>query len=205
MPGGDDDGSGTTALLGIARSIARKGVTFRKNVQLCAFSGEEQGLLGSRAYAREFKLTCSSTPAYRKAISLLTALFRGSDMLAYHVPGEPPQLGMPDRVGTPEVTQLVANLSAIYSPELVFGLTSACCSDHQSFHEQGYPASQLFERAGPIADPMYHTSGDFSDRVGFDFEQLRSIAKIQFALLLHAAGFHLPEMKSILNTRALVL
>lgn len=53
-PGGDDDGSGTTALLAIARTIARKGVTFRKNVQLVAFSGEEQGLLGSKAYAREF-------------------------------------------------------------------------------------------------------------------------------------------------------
>lgn len=52
-PGGDDDGSGTTALLAIARTIARKGVTFRKNVQLVAFSGEEQGLLGSKAYARK--------------------------------------------------------------------------------------------------------------------------------------------------------
>ena len=41
-PGGDDDGSGTTALLGIARVIARKGVKFRKNVQLVAFAGEEQ-------------------------------------------------------------------------------------------------------------------------------------------------------------------
>lgn len=51
-PGGDDDGSGTVALLSIARTIARTGVTFRKNVQLCAFAGEEQGLLGSSAYAR---------------------------------------------------------------------------------------------------------------------------------------------------------
>lgn len=55
-PGGDDDGSGTTALLAIARTIARKGITFRKNVQLCAFAGEEQGLLGSKAYAREHLL-----------------------------------------------------------------------------------------------------------------------------------------------------
>ena len=53
-PGGDDDGSGTVALLSIARTIARTGVTFKKNVQLCAFAGEEQGLVGSRAYARAF-------------------------------------------------------------------------------------------------------------------------------------------------------
>ena len=74
-----------------------------------------------------------------------------ADMLAYHKNGEPPQLGLPDRyalhatvlqdthtypmqlirIGTAEVTQLVANLSAIYSRELKVGFTPACCSDHQ--------------------------------------------------------------------------
>lgn len=29
-------------------------------------------------------------------------------------------------IGTPEVTQLVANISAIYSPELIVGLTAVC-------------------------------------------------------------------------------
>ncbi|KAI0946051.1 hypothetical protein AcV7_010132 [Taiwanofungus camphoratus] len=147
-PGGDDDGSGTTALLSIARTIARKGVAFKKNVQLCAFAGEEQGLYGSKYYAREM----------REKDANLTLMIQ-ADMLAYHAAGEPPQLGLPDLIGTAEVTQLVANLSAIYSPELTVGFTPACCSDHQSFHEQGFPASQVFERAGPIADPMYHNSG----------------------------------------------
>ncbi|KAI0632801.1 Zn-dependent exopeptidase [Trametes polyzona] len=179
-PGGDDDGSGTTALLGIARAIARKGVQFRKNVQICAFSGEEQGLYGSRYYAQELR---------EKGANL--TLMVQADMLAYHAPGEPPQLGLPDRIGTPEVTQLVANLSAIYSPELKVGFTPACCSDHQSFHGQGFPATQVFERAGPIADPMYHNSGDLSDRDNYDFEQIKSIAKVQFATLLHVAGFDL--------------
>lgn len=53
-PGGDDDGSGTTALLAIARTIGRKGVQFHSNVELVAFSGEEQGLFGSKAYARKY-------------------------------------------------------------------------------------------------------------------------------------------------------
>ncbi|GJE89043.1 Zn-dependent exopeptidase [Phanerochaete sordida] len=180
-PGGDDDGSGTTALLGIARAIQRRGVRFAKNVQLCAFAGEEQGLLGSRAYAREL----------REAGANLTLMVQ-ADMLAYHKAGEPPQLGLPDLIGTPEVTQLVANLSAIYSPELNVGFTPACCSDHQSFHEQGFPSTQVFERAGPIADPMYHNSGDLTDREGYDFEQLKSIAKVQFATLLHSAGYEVP-------------
>ncbi|EIW56722.1 Zn-dependent exopeptidase [Trametes versicolor FP-101664 SS1] len=179
-PGGDDDGSGTTTLLGIARTIARKGVQFKKNVQICAFSGEEQGLYGSRYYAQEL----------RQKDANLTLMVQ-ADMLAYHAPGEPAQLGLPDRIGTPEVTQLVATLSAIYSPELKVGFTPACCSDHQSFHGQGFPSTQVFERAGPIADPMYHNSGDLSDRENYDFEQIKSIAKVQFATLLHVAGFDL--------------
>ncbi|KZT69425.1 Zn-dependent exopeptidase [Daedalea quercina L-15889] len=167
-PGGDDDGSGVTALLAIARTIAHKGIAFRKNIQLVAFSGEEQGLYGSKAYAREM---------YELGANL--TLMIQADMLGYRAPGEPAQLGLPESIGSLEVMQLVSNISAIYSPELVVGTTRACCSDHQSFHELGFPATQVFERAGPIADPMYHNSGDLSDREGYDFEQIRSIAKVQ--------------------------
>ncbi|KAG1744383.1 hypothetical protein EDB19DRAFT_1827008 [Suillus lakei] len=180
-PGGNDDGSGTVALLGIARAIAHSGLTFRSNVELVAFAGEEQGLYGSKAYAREM----------RQKDANITVMIQ-ADMLAYHAPGEPPQLGLPMYIGTPEVAQLVSNMSAIYSPELTVGYTAACCSDHQSFHEQGYASTQVFERAGPIADPMYHNSGDLSERPGYDLGQIRSIAKVQFATLLHAAGFDLP-------------
>ena len=51
-PGGNDDGSGTAGLLAIARTIKRLGIKFRSNVELVAFAGEEQGLLGSGQYAR---------------------------------------------------------------------------------------------------------------------------------------------------------
>ncbi|KAG6330593.1 hypothetical protein ID866_8496 [Astraeus odoratus] len=181
-PGGNDDGSGTISILSIARRIKQTGITFRNNVELVAFAGEEQGLYGSRAYAHKL----------RENNANITLMIQ-ADMIAYHVPEEPPQLGLPRSIGTPEVTQLVANISAIYSPELSVGFTSACCSDHQSFHQEGYPATQVFERTGPIADPMYHNSGDFSDRPGYDLYQVRSICKVQFATLLHAAGFDLSK------------
>jgi len=179
-PGGNDDGSGTVGLLAIARTIKRLGIKFRSNVELVVFAGEEQGLFGSQYYAREL----------REEDKNLTLMVQ-SDMIAYHEPGEPQQLGLPEFIGTPEVTRLVANISAIYAPELTIGLTPVCCSDHQSFHFQGFPATQLFERAGLIADPMYHNSGDVSNRIGYDLEQLVSIAKVQFATLLHAAEFRL--------------
>ncbi|EIW77097.1 Zn-dependent exopeptidase [Coniophora puteana RWD-64-598 SS2] len=185
-PGGDDDGSGTIALLSIARAIAKRSVTFQSNVELVAFAGEEQGLLGSKAYAQEL----------RERNANITTMIQ-ADMLGYHVASEPAQLGLPDVIGTREVADLVTKISAIYSPELRVGITPACCSDHQSFHQQGFPATQVFERAGPIADPMYHNSGDVSDRPGYDFEQIRSIAKVQFATLLHAAGYDVPSYENL--------
>ncbi|KAF8915266.1 hypothetical protein CPB85DRAFT_1375204 [Mucidula mucida] len=179
-PGGDDDGSGTTGILNIARTIGAKGIKFLANVELVLFAGEEQGLLGSKAYSRELK-----------ALDANLTLVIQADMTAYHQPGEPAQLGLPQSIGSSEVADLVLSIANIYSPELTVGYTAACCSDHQSFHEQGFPATQVFERAGPIIDPMYHNSGDLSEREGYDFDQLKSIAK--FATVLHVAGFELTK------------
>lgn len=50
-PGADDNGSGTAMLMELARVVAALTVPTTYSVQFCAFSGEEQGLLGSRAYA----------------------------------------------------------------------------------------------------------------------------------------------------------
>lgn len=52
-PGANDNASGTAALLELARTLAadRPG----RSVRFVAFSGEEQGLVGSRAYAKTAK------------------------------------------------------------------------------------------------------------------------------------------------------
>lgn len=56
-PGGDDDGSGTGHLLAVVEAIRKGGVKFEKKVQVAFFSGEEQGLYGSHAYAGESSTT----------------------------------------------------------------------------------------------------------------------------------------------------
>ncbi|KAG8893477.1 hypothetical protein FRC00_010492 [Tulasnella sp. 408] len=103
-------------------------------------------------------------------------------MLAFRSPKEPLQLGLPDLIGLPEAAYLVANISKLYAPELTVGYTS-------SFWEQGFPATQVFERAGPIIDPFYHNSRDLTNRTGYDFDQLLSITKVTFATVLETAGF----------------
>ena len=85
-PGGDDDGSGTTSILAIAQAIHRTRLSssFHLPVELALFAGEEQGLLGSKAYAKELK------KADREIALMIQA-----DMLAYRVPSEKTQLGLP--------------------------------------------------------------------------------------------------------------
>ena len=93
------------------------------------------------------------------------------------------------RIHLAEASYLLGNLSHIYAPELLVGKTAACCSDHQSFLSFGFPASAVFERNGPIADPKYHNSGDVSSREGYDFEQVVSIAKVTLAAILTVGGW----------------
>jgi len=69
------------AILAIARAIWKNGVTFRKNVELVTFAGEEQGLYGSRAYAREL----------REKDARLSVMIQ-ADMLAYHAVSDHSQM-----------------------------------------------------------------------------------------------------------------
>ena len=85
-PGANDDGSGATGVLAIARTIGRKDVKFHSNVELAFFAGEEQGLVGSRAYAEEL----------RGGNANMTLMVQ-ADMTAYRAPDEPLQLGLPQR------------------------------------------------------------------------------------------------------------
>ena len=78
-PGADDDGSGTAALLSIARAIGSQNVRFGRDVQLCFFSGEEQGLVGSDAYARYLYYEKQAKIHFMMQI----------DMIGYRVEGEP--------------------------------------------------------------------------------------------------------------------
>ncbi|KAG0250414.1 hypothetical protein BG011_008358 [Mortierella polycephala] len=175
-PGADDDGSGSSMLLQVARIIKANNLSFGRTFVISAFSGEEQGLFGSAALARKMKEDGTS----------ITMMIQG-DMLAYRKPGEPIQVAFPARYHTPELSSLLRNVTELYVPEAVVGITGACCSDHQSFWEAGFPATAFFERNGPIADPMYHNSGDLVYREGYDFEQLRASTKAMMASVFEVA------------------
>jgi carboxypeptidase Q len=58
-----DNGTGSMAVLEAARVIARSGLKPRRTIRFILFSGEEQGLLGSRAYAEQHQSEADSMQA----------------------------------------------------------------------------------------------------------------------------------------------
>jgi carboxypeptidase Q len=61
--GTTDNGTGAMTVLEAARVIAQSGVTPRRTIRFILFSGEEQGLLGSRAYAEAHAAQADSIQA----------------------------------------------------------------------------------------------------------------------------------------------
>ncbi len=50
FPGADDNASGTAVMLEVARAMAKAGARGKRTILFVSFSGEEQGLVGSRLY-----------------------------------------------------------------------------------------------------------------------------------------------------------
>jgi len=171
-PGADDNGSGTANLLELARIIFESKLKFHNTIRLCSFAGEEQGLVGSRAYAK--KLADDSEN--------IIAMFNG-DMLGYKLPNTPITLGMKDRYISEELLEQANIVSKLYVPELPIGSSSSCCSDHQAFTENGFPAIGFFEHPGSASDyPHYHKSTDLIGNIEFDQMLLESKAMMANAL-----------------------
>jgi len=98
-------------------------------------------------------------------------------MLGWTLPRTLPTLGMKDRFTTQWLLDFVNDLSRTYVPNLGVGLSSSCCSDHQSFYEQGFPAVGYFENEGSASDyPNYHKSTDLPQYLNFNQITLMSKA-----------------------------
>jgi hypothetical protein len=61
--GADDNASGTSAMMAVARAFGTAGELPRRSVLLMAFAGEEKGLLGSRGYTQNPAMPLENTVA----------------------------------------------------------------------------------------------------------------------------------------------
>ena len=163
-----DNGTGSMVVLEAARVIAQSGLKPRRTIRFILFSGEEQGLLGSRAYVNEH---FASRPEPKEA---------GPDELPSFMRNEPPAplTLKPEHAklaayfnldnGTGKIRGVYLQEDAAVKPifeawlESVKDLGAARITmrntggtDHQSFDAVGLPGFQF------IQDPIEYMDGTF--------------------------------------------
>lgn len=170
-PGADDNASGTAAVLTAAHIL--KDYDFDYTIKFIGFSGEEQGLLGSEAYAQK---------AYEAGDTVLAVY--NLDMIAFD--------GNNDNIielhaGTGPSSGALADIMIGVINDYSFPLVpqkitsgSTGGSDHASFWAYGFPAILGIEDFQDF-NPAYHKTGD---RISiFDMPYFTDFAKAGIASL----------------------
>ncbi|MBX3441124.1 MAG: M28 family peptidase [Planctomyces sp.] len=148
--GADDNASGTTALLELARRFGGRNGESRRRLLFIAFTGEERGLLGSAAYVNSPQLPLESTVAM---INLDMVGRLTDDALTVFGAETAPQWN--DWLDEPAAKQ---SLKLVKKPE-GFGP-----SDHSSFYAKRIPVLHLF--TGVHSD--YHRPTDTAEKINYE-------------------------------------
>ena len=156
-PGADDDGSGVATLMSIAKIFSQ--YTFNHTIRFVAFSGEEQGLLGSHVYAEDASLNEDNIVAVLNADMTGYAIteFDGNNIKVFEDDFSEWITDFMDDVAV-EYNDYI-NLNVIPS-----GYTWG--SDHYSFWENGYCAIFAHEYN---FNPYWHTPDDTIDNMNMSY------------------------------------
>ncbi len=151
--GADDNASGTSMVLELARRLAARREPLPRRVVFIAFSGEERGLLGSRYYVEHPLIPLAET-----------VMMINCDMVGrLNSRGELTMVGTGTTQGIDKIVDSLGQ-SAGLKIKKVAGLSDGFGgSDHESFYHKGVPV--LFAFTGLHGD--YHRPSDDSDRINF--------------------------------------
>jgi hypothetical protein len=149
-PGADDNASGSTGVLVVADILSQ--YTFDCTLRYALFTGEEQGLLGSLAYAQE---VYNNGDAIEAVLNL--------DMIGYNS-DQFPNIELHTRPSNPDdlaIANLFADVVDTYNINLTpqFVPDGISASDHYSFWQRGYPGILAIEDFEDFT-PYYHTVND---------------------------------------------
>ena len=191
FPGADDNGSGSTAVLQLARAIHANPVKPRRSVLLMAFCAEERGLLGSKYYVAHPLKPVSDM------ICMLNIDMIGRNEESTSEPASENEntihlVGSQDHSAAFHEMVRKANESVGFVFEYDEENRVDGRSDHASFSEKGVPVTFLF---GGF-NPHYHKTTDTMD--GINFAKIANAARLDYLVLMMAAEqgrFALDEKK----------
>jgi hypothetical protein len=179
-PGADDNASGSVATMLAAKIFSQYywGCTLR----FAFWTGEEQGLLGSEAYAQRSRLQKENILGY---INL--------DMIAWDSGGQPGiDLHATDDIpATLDLAQLYADVITAYDLDLIPDIfpNGIGASDHASFWDFNYVSILAIEDDSDFND-YYHTTNDQLQYLNMDY--YTDFVKASLATLAHMSSCLLP-------------
>jgi hypothetical protein len=171
--GADDNGSGTTTVLAVIKAFTEGGLRTRRSIIFILFSGEEAGLIGSRAYCK-----APVAPIAQHVYMLNLDMVGRNPQKPIEVQG----VGSADGGVIQKIVERACEkngLKAKITPQVTL---MGGDSDHSSFRDKKVPYTFFF--SGFHRD--YHRPSDSADKLSYD--QLQKVAGTSIDILLDVAG-----------------
>lgn len=151
-PGADDNASGSANLMEALRVFSENGQQSLRTIDFIWYAGEETGLLGSSEIAKTYKKLKKDVVG---ALQLDMNLYPGS--------GENIIANTTDYTH-PWLQNYLKEVSRKYlNVRFIDRTCGYACSDHASWHRQGFPAVMPFEAGGNSYNKRLHTESDILD------------------------------------------
>jgi leucyl aminopeptidase len=150
-PGADDNASGVATFTEVLRVLINTNFKPKRTIQFMAYAAEEVGLLGSKAIAQKYK---QDKKVVVGVMQLDMTNFHGSARKNLDI------VMMTDFTNAAQ-NEFIGRIIDTYV-KVPWGY-SKCgygCSDHASWHGQGYPASMPFESTMEDINRKIHTATD---------------------------------------------
>jgi Zn-dependent M28 family amino/carboxypeptidase len=166
--GADDNASGTTVLLEVARQLSARKEPLKRSVLFIAFSGEELGLLGSKRYVRDPIVPITDTIAMLNLD--MVGRLREQQLTVYGTGTAQLWPGLLEQAAAPHKIEIIPRRGG-YGP-----------SDHASFYERGVPVLHFFTGF----HPQYHRPSD--DIELLNIEGMRQITSMLVSMIESVAS-----------------
>ncbi len=188
-PGADDNASGSVATLMAANILTQ--FDWSCTLRFAFWTGEEQGLLGSEAYANR---------SYQRGENIVGYL--NLDMIAWNTLGSEPYINLIYSSSLPpthDLALLFADVIGAYNLDLLTRLgTGISGSDHSSFWQFGYTSILAIEDdLGNDFNPYYHSPNDTPAHT--DLGYFTNFVKASIATYAHMSGCLIPPGRGSLE------
>lgn len=171
-PGADDNASGISTWLEVMRILLANNYQPQKTIQFMGYAAEEVGLRGSNEIAKKYN--ANKVPVVG-VVQLDMTNFKGAEKSIYL---------MTDFTNEAQNTFVGSLIDEYVKVPWGFDKCGYGCSDHASWHGQGYPASMPFEATMNGMNHNIHTPNDKLDISGNNAAHAVNFAKLGLAFIV---------------------